>query len=153
MVITGAEEARLIHQAAVYGVDVGSGRAVVIDIGGGSVEITLGTATSIQLARSFKLGVIRLTERFVKSDPISERDERRLEKHILDEIDRYCEQITAIGFDRVDRHVGHDPEPRRRRRDSRPRRRSGGAAEPARLRQADAPRAEGSLRDATSKVG
>jgi exopolyphosphatase/guanosine-5'-triphosphate,3'-diphosphate pyrophosphatase len=101
MVITGAEEARLIHQAAVYGVDVGSARAVVIDIGGGSVEITLGTATSIQLARSFKIGAIRLTERFVKSDPLSERDERRLEKHVLDEIDRHCEQITAIGFDRV----------------------------------------------------
>ena len=44
-VISGAEEARMIHQAAVYGVDVGSARAVVIDIGGGSVEITLGTAT------------------------------------------------------------------------------------------------------------
>src|SRR5688572_18386847 len=100
-VITGAEEARLIHQAAVYGVDVGSGRAVVIDIGGGSVEITLGTATSILLARSFKIGVIRLTERFIKSDPLSERDEARLVKHVLAEIDRHCEQITAIGFDRV----------------------------------------------------
>src|SRR5688500_11142451 len=77
LVITGAEEARLIHQAAVYGVDVGSGRAVVIDIGGGSVEITLGTATAIHLARSFKIGVIRLTERFIKSDPLSPRDERR----------------------------------------------------------------------------
>src|SRR5687767_7618232 len=101
MVITGAEEARLIHLAAVYGVDVGGARAVVIDIGGGSVEITLGTGTSIQLARSFKIGVIRLTERFVRTDPISERDERRLEKHVLDEIDRHCEQIAAIGFDRV----------------------------------------------------
>jgi exopolyphosphatase/guanosine-5'-triphosphate,3'-diphosphate pyrophosphatase len=101
LVITGAEEARLIHQAAVYGVDVGSGRAVVIDIGGGSVEITLGTATTIQLARSFKLGVIRLTERFIKSDPVSERDERRLEKHVLAEIERHCAQIMEIGFDRV----------------------------------------------------
>jgi exopolyphosphatase / guanosine-5'-triphosphate,3'-diphosphate pyrophosphatase len=100
-VITGSEEARLIHQAAVYGVDVGSARAVAIDIGGGSVEITLGTATSIQVARSFKIGVIRLTERFVQSDPLSERDERRLSKHILSEIGRYCDQITAIGFDRV----------------------------------------------------
>jgi exopolyphosphatase/pppGpp-phosphohydrolase len=37
----------------VYGVDVGSGRAVVIDIGGGSVEITLGTrATSSSPAAS-----------------------------------------------------------------------------------------------------
>jgi exopolyphosphatase/guanosine-5'-triphosphate,3'-diphosphate pyrophosphatase len=101
MVITGTDEARLIHQAAVYGVDVGSGRAVVIDIGGGSVEITLGTASSVQLARSFKLGVIRLTERFVKSDPLSDGDERRLQKHILEEIDRHCDQIGAIGFDRV----------------------------------------------------
>ena len=100
-VISGAEEARLIHQAAVYGVDAGAGRAVVIDIGGGSVEITLGTATSLQLARSFKIGTIRLTERLVKTDPLSERDERRIVKHVLGEIDRHCEQILAAGFDRV----------------------------------------------------
>ena len=100
-VITGTEEARLIHQAAVYGVDVGTGRAVVIDVGGGSTEITLGNATAIQAARSFKIGVIRLTERFVQSDPLSGRDERKLSKHILSEINRHCDQITAIGFDRV----------------------------------------------------
>jgi exopolyphosphatase/guanosine-5'-triphosphate,3'-diphosphate pyrophosphatase len=100
-VISGVEEARLIHQAAVYGVDVAGGRAVVIDIGGGSVEITLGTSTSLQLARSFKIGTIRLTERLVRSDPLSERDERRIVKHVLAEIDRYCEQILAAGFDRV----------------------------------------------------
>lgn len=100
-VITGPEEARLIHLAAVYGVDVGSARAVVIDVGGGSVEITLGTAASIQLARSFKIGAIRLTERFVKSDPLTDRDERKLSKFILGEIDRHCEQIAVAGFDRV----------------------------------------------------
>jgi exopolyphosphatase/guanosine-5'-triphosphate,3'-diphosphate pyrophosphatase len=100
-VITGADEARLIHLAAVYGVDVGGARAVVIDIGGGSTEITLGTATAIQAARSFKIGVIRLTERFVKSDPLSGRDEQKLTKHVLSEIDKHCEQITAAGFDRV----------------------------------------------------
>src|ERR1041384_7084421 len=100
-VISGVEEARLIHQAAVYGVDVGGRRAVVIDIGGGSAEITLGTTTSVQLARSFKIGAIRLTERLVGSDPLSERDERRIVKHILGEIDRYCDQIVTAGFDRV----------------------------------------------------
>ncbi len=100
-VISGVEEARLIHQAAVYGVDVGGRRAVVIDIGGGSVEITLGTTTSVQLARSFKIGAIRLTERLVGSDPLSERDERRIVKHILGGIDRYCDQIVTAGFDRV----------------------------------------------------
>src|ERR671914_1667554 len=92
-VISGTEEARLIHLAAVYGVDVGSARAVVIDIGGGSVEITLGTAASVQLARSFKIGVIRLTERFVENDPLSGREERKLVKHITAEINQHCEQI------------------------------------------------------------
>ena len=72
-VISGTEEARLIHLAAVYGVGV-TRSAVVIDVGGGSVEITLGRAARAQLARSFKLGVIRLTQRFVSSDPISGRD-------------------------------------------------------------------------------
>jgi exopolyphosphatase/guanosine-5'-triphosphate,3'-diphosphate pyrophosphatase len=101
LVVTGAEEARLIHLAAVYGVDVGSGRAVVVDIGGGSVEITLGTGTSVQMARSFKVGVLRLTEGAIRSDPLTPQDERRLEKRIRDEVGRYCEQIAGIGFDRV----------------------------------------------------
>jgi exopolyphosphatase/guanosine-5'-triphosphate,3'-diphosphate pyrophosphatase len=100
-VISGTEEARLIHLAAVYGVNVGAGRAVVIDIGGGSVEITAGPASGSQFARSFKLGVLRLTERFVKSDPLNERDERKLARYIVETIERHCEQIVAEGFDRV----------------------------------------------------
>src|SRR5258708_17630743 len=82
-VISGAEEARLIHQAAVYGVDVAGGRAVVIDIGGRSVEITLGTATSVQLARSFKIGAIRLPQPFVKSDPLSHPADPPILNHAL----------------------------------------------------------------------
>ena len=99
-IITGTEEARLIHIAAVYGIDTPK-TAVVIDIGGGSVEITLGTGQQVQFARSFKIGVIRLTERFVKSDPLSGRDERKLVKHIGEQVDRYVRHIVAAGFDRV----------------------------------------------------
>src|SRR5436853_5348706 len=69
-VISGTEEARLIHSAAVYGVGVPGEVAVVIDIGGGSVEVTRGTGSSVEVGRSFKLGVIRLTERFAKTDPL-----------------------------------------------------------------------------------
>src|SRR6478735_1742729 len=97
-VISGTEEARLIHMAAVYGVDIKRGKAVVIDIGGGSVEVTVGNERP-QLARSFKTGVIRMTERFVKTDPLAERD---------------LELRQAGGAGRVrasDRNVGHDPQP------------------------------------------
>ncbi len=100
-VISGTEEARLIHIAACYGVDTGGTPAVVVDIGGGSVEVSLGTAHSVTQGRSFKLGVIRLTERFVKSDPISERDERRLTKHVNREIGGYLDSIARRRFDRV----------------------------------------------------
>src|SRR5689334_19806869 len=68
--ISGTEEARLIHLAAVYGVGVPGETTVAIDIGGGSVEITRGIGSTVDMGRSFKLGVIRLTERWVKSDPI-----------------------------------------------------------------------------------
>lgn len=100
-VISGPEEARLIHIAAGYGVDIGSSTAVVVDIGGGSVEVTLGSATQMTLGRSFKVGVIRLTEQFVKSDPLSGHDERRLIKHLNHEMGDYLAQVAERGFDRV----------------------------------------------------
>lgn len=100
-VISGTEEARMIHTAAGYGVDMAGGTAVVIDIGGGSVEITLGTPTDVKLARSFKAGVIRLTERFVKTDPLSGGDERRMVKHISREIGSHVDRMVEQGFDRV----------------------------------------------------
>jgi exopolyphosphatase / guanosine-5'-triphosphate,3'-diphosphate pyrophosphatase len=99
--ISGTEEARLIHLAAVYGVEAAGSSLVVIDIGGGSVEVTLGTGTTVQLAKSFKLGVIRLTERFVRSDPISAREERKLVKYVRSEIKPFIRQVLDAGYDRV----------------------------------------------------
>ena len=96
--------------AAVYGVDIKRGKAVVIDIGGGSVEITVGNERP-QLARSFKTGVIRMTERFVKTDPLAERDERKLVRFLQSEISSFAKQVVQAGFERRDRDVGHDPQP------------------------------------------
>jgi exopolyphosphatase/guanosine-5'-triphosphate,3'-diphosphate pyrophosphatase len=100
-VISGTEEARLIHLAAVYAVDAGRRPVVVLDIGGGSTEITLGTSFRLQSSRSFKLGVIRLTERFVQSDPLSGRDERKLTRHITKQTASYLRQVRKRGFERV----------------------------------------------------
>src|SRR5688572_9664140 len=100
-VISGTEEARLIHMAAAYGIGAPGEILVAVDIGGGSVEITRGSGPEIEIGRSFKLGVIRLTERFVKSDPISPRDERKLVRHIESEIGEHLERLALAGFDRV----------------------------------------------------
>jgi exopolyphosphatase/guanosine-5'-triphosphate,3'-diphosphate pyrophosphatase len=100
-VISGLEEARLIHQAAMYATGTGPRPAIVIDIGGGSTEITLGTAIRMQMGRSFKLGAIRLTERFAKTDPLSDRDERRLERFVRRETGPFLRQLAKRRFDRV----------------------------------------------------
>jgi exopolyphosphatase/guanosine-5'-triphosphate,3'-diphosphate pyrophosphatase len=100
-VISGTEEARLIHLAAAYAINVGKRPSIVIDIGGGSTEITLGTAERVLLGKSFKIGVIRLTERFGQSDPLAGRDERRMVRHIGQEVGGYLRQLSRRRVDRV----------------------------------------------------
>jgi len=100
-VITGTEEARLIHLAAAYASGIGARIGVVIDIGGGSVEITSGTAARMQIGRSFKLGVIRLADKYVRTDPLSGRDERRMTKAIRRDVRQCVRRIRKAGFERV----------------------------------------------------
>ncbi len=63
-VISGVEEARLIHLGVLQALDVYERRLLLTDIGGGSTEIVLGHRGHEEVIRSFKLGAVRLTERF-----------------------------------------------------------------------------------------
>ncbi len=63
-VISGFEEARLIHLGVLQALPVFDRRLLVIDIGGGSTEFLVGQGAEAIEARSMKLGAIRLTERF-----------------------------------------------------------------------------------------
>jgi exopolyphosphatase/guanosine-5'-triphosphate,3'-diphosphate pyrophosphatase len=98
--ISGTEEAALIHRAALHGVG-GSGVTVVVDIGGGSVEVTRGASAEPESACSLKLGVIRLTERFVRTDPLSAEDEGRLVGFIEREAGETLDSVARAGFTRV----------------------------------------------------
>ena len=100
-IISGNEEARLIHLAAAYAAGVGGRPSVVIDIGGGSVEVTLGTAARMQLGGSFKIGVIRLTERFIGSDPLNRGDERRIVRYVQRQTSVLIRSIKKRSFNRV----------------------------------------------------
>ena len=67
-VISGDEEAALSFRGATFGLDVGDGPFLVMDIGGGSTELVLGT-TAVEAACSVDVGCVRLTERHLLSDP------------------------------------------------------------------------------------
>lgn len=100
-VLAGEEEARLIYLAALHSVHLEGRRALVLDIGGGSVELALGTGERIDWAASEKLGVLRMTERFVTGDPIPARDERRLGAHVQERVAPHADRARAAGFDIV----------------------------------------------------
>lgn len=68
-VISGFEEARLIHLGVLQALPVYDQRILLADIGGGSTELLVGEGQSIKAARSLKLGAIRLTDKFFRPDP------------------------------------------------------------------------------------
>jgi exopolyphosphatase / guanosine-5'-triphosphate,3'-diphosphate pyrophosphatase len=72
-VISGIEEARLIHLGVLQSVPVFDQRVLVIDIGGGSTEFVLGLGGEMIDARSLKVGAIRVTERFFSKEPVKRR--------------------------------------------------------------------------------
>jgi exopolyphosphatase/guanosine-5'-triphosphate,3'-diphosphate pyrophosphatase len=67
-VITGVEEAELSFRGAVNELDVAAGPFVIVDLGGGSTEVVLGTDT-VTASFSADIGCVRLTERCLHSDP------------------------------------------------------------------------------------
>lgn len=85
-VITGAEEARLIFEAARRAVDFRGHRPIVVDIGGGSIEVIQATGIRIQWRQSLKLGVARMTERFLASDPPKASEIAALRAHARREL-------------------------------------------------------------------
>jgi exopolyphosphatase/guanosine-5'-triphosphate,3'-diphosphate pyrophosphatase len=63
-VVSGTEEARLIHLGVLQAVPAFDQRLLLCDIGGGSTELLVGQQGEVLAARSLKLGAIRLTRRF-----------------------------------------------------------------------------------------
>jgi exopolyphosphatase/guanosine-5'-triphosphate,3'-diphosphate pyrophosphatase len=81
-VITGAEEARLIFLGVQNSVALPELPTLVIDIGGGSVEVIVGNREAIFQARSLKLGAIRLKDLYLTKTPPSKPMLRELEEAV-----------------------------------------------------------------------
>ncbi len=73
-VISGHEEARYSFLAVQRGLFLGGRELLVIDIGGGSTEFIRGNESGVLGAESLDMGSVRLTERFLHSDPVNEAE-------------------------------------------------------------------------------
>jgi exopolyphosphatase / guanosine-5'-triphosphate,3'-diphosphate pyrophosphatase len=80
--ITGGEEARLIHLGVMQAVPPFEGKALIMDIGGGSVEFIIVSQDEVHWVQSFPIGVQVLFSDFQKNDPISQGDLFALQQHL-----------------------------------------------------------------------
>lgn len=81
-IISGDTEAELIFKGVDAAVNVGNISAMVMDIGGGSVEFIIGSSNNILWKRSFEIGAQRLVDLFHNSDPILDEEIHQLDDYL-----------------------------------------------------------------------
>jgi len=102
-IISGLEEGRLIHRGVVENEPGAGGRCILVDIGGGSCEITLSEHKRMHETISLPLGAVRLTQEFVRSEVPAKDEIRRLRQFIDRELRRARRRIPT---DRVRLVIG-----------------------------------------------
>ena len=85
-IISGLEEGRLIHAGVMSNEVNADGHCLLIDVGGGSCEISLSQRKRIKDTISLPLGAVRLTEEFLASDPPTLQDIARMKQFIAREL-------------------------------------------------------------------
>jgi exopolyphosphatase / guanosine-5'-triphosphate,3'-diphosphate pyrophosphatase len=83
-VLSGAEEAKYTYVGAVSGLTPGGKLTGVIDIGGGSTELSIGKGTQLMYSASIDIGCVRLTERHFLSFPPLEENIRNARNEVRD---------------------------------------------------------------------
>jgi exopolyphosphatase / guanosine-5'-triphosphate,3'-diphosphate pyrophosphatase len=101
-VITGAEEAELSFRGAVNELDSSAAPFVIVDLGGGSTEIVLGTE-AVEASFSADIGCVRLTERCLHSDPPTATEVTAARAVVRE---RLGEALHAVPVDRAHTWVG-----------------------------------------------
>ncbi len=96
-VLSGDDEARLTFLAVRRWFGWSSGRLLVLDIGGGSLELAAGIDELPDAIASLPLGAGRLTREMLPGDPPSAKDVKALRKHVRTEVARRLRPFEALG--------------------------------------------------------
>lgn len=94
-VISGLEEARLIHLGLVSNLRTDNAPALMMDLGGGSCELTVSARGHIRETVSLPLGAVRLTDEFLRHDPPRKGELKRLQGFVAREVNRIASRVVA----------------------------------------------------------
>ncbi len=95
-VVSGVEEARLIHLGVLQAVPVYDRRLLLCDIGGGSTELLVGQRGEVLAARSLKLGAIRLTRRFFDGELVHPGAVDACRRHVRSTVVPFAREIRRL---------------------------------------------------------
>jgi exopolyphosphatase/guanosine-5'-triphosphate,3'-diphosphate pyrophosphatase len=94
-IVSGLEEARLIHLGIVSAGRLGANSVLLVDLGGGSCELTLSRDGHLRDTVSLPLGAVRLTGEFLHHDPPRASELKRMQRFVAREIKRIQDRIKA----------------------------------------------------------
>lgn len=100
-VVSGVEEARLIHLGVLHAIGVHDRPMFVCDIGGGSTEVVVGLDDEVLFARSFKLGAVRLTDRFFSGTTLHPSAVPSCRALIRSTLSVVAPEVLELGFEVV----------------------------------------------------
>jgi exopolyphosphatase / guanosine-5'-triphosphate,3'-diphosphate pyrophosphatase len=92
-IITGLEEGRLIHLGILSNARIANKHALLIDLGGGSCELTLSSQGHIEDMVSLPIGAVRLTQTFMHHDPPWPNELEQMRGFVQREISRIQRRI------------------------------------------------------------
>lgn len=98
-VISGFEEARLIHLGVLQALPVYDLPLLLVDIGGGSTELLVGHGSTVVMVRSVKLGAIRLTDGFFADGRITGKRVKRCKAYIRSTLAAAAHEIGSQRYD------------------------------------------------------
>ena len=98
-VLSGEEEARFTFLAARRWLGWSAGDLLVLDIGGGSLEIARGADEDPLFKTSLQLGAGRLTRKFLKGDPFTSKSLKALEEHLEEAISPLAQSLSTFEKD------------------------------------------------------
>jgi exopolyphosphatase/guanosine-5'-triphosphate,3'-diphosphate pyrophosphatase len=110
--ISGKMEAEMIGLAIKHSIVLGKEMVLMADIGGGSVEFIIGNNKEFIYSNSLKLGVARMAAAFVGSDPINQKDIKKLQMHFEKELSEVFKLVkkhkvkTIIGSSGTMENIG-----------------------------------------------
>ena len=85
--ISGLDEAKFIHMGVKKALEIGPEPALIMDIGGGSVEFIICNNIEVFWMQSFEIGAQRLLDKFHKHDPILPKDIEKLDDFLRKELE------------------------------------------------------------------